>query len=192
MSKNKTSKNIYGATIVIGLLGATAACSAGGQSNEYNLELLVSSIAARLQTADAVALTKWDTHKPVYDPQREAAVIADVQAAAAKYQLSPSDAAAIFSDQIEANKVVQFTLLNQWRRAGNAPSTPRRDLTEIRQQLDRLQTDILQNLATVQPLRTSPDCPAQVARSVGRVATTDQLDAQHLAALDRAAASICR
>jgi chorismate mutase len=192
MRKRETAVKTYMAAAIGAALSTVVACSAGAQDAEHNFEPLVRSMADRLQTADAVALSKWDSGKPVYDPQREAQVIANAQAAAPSYGVSASEASTVFSDQIEANKTVQFALLNQWRRASQAPSTARRSLTDIRRQLDQLQTAILQNLATMDASRSGSPCKSQVAKTVGRIATNYRFDALHLAALDRAAASVCR
>ena len=49
---------------------------------------------------------------------------------------------------MEANKLLQYTLLSDWHREGAAPHTQRRDLqTDIRPQLDDLQGTLLQKLA---------------------------------------------
>ncbi|ADG20797.1 chorismate mutase [Paraburkholderia sp. JPY681] len=165
-------------------------CSAGAQQDAFLP--LVRSMADRLNTADQVALNKWDTGQPVYDPQREAQVIANAVAMASEYGLTTEDVTNIFSDQIEANKEIQYELLSNWMRQGNAPATPRQSLAGvIRPILDKLQANIMLNLKGVAPLRSNTDCQTQVATAVGRVAQQTSLDALHLAALDRAVARIC-
>ena len=82
---------------------------------------------------------------------------------APQYGLSTDDVTTIFSDQMEANKEVQYALLGNWRRAGNAPSTPRQSLTNvIRPELDELQVSILQDLQAVAVWRGTTVCPTQI------------------------------
>ncbi|KVG68778.1 hypothetical protein WJ33_23305 [Burkholderia ubonensis] len=175
------------------MLGSVVACSPGAQAQDTTFVPLVESMAARLQTAYPVALSKFDSGKPVYDKAREAQVIANVERAAPAYQIASEDAAAVFGDQIEASKVAQFALLNDWRRAGQAPSTQRRPLEEIRTELDRLQGDIMRELHLAEPWRTLPDCKIQVAKSVEHVSKEGKFnfDIEQRVALDRAVASVC-
>ncbi|WJF90900.1 chorismate mutase [Paraburkholderia bonniea] len=174
-------------------LWLATACSPGVSAQSNAFVPLVQGMADRLVIADQVALSKWDSGQSVYDPQREAQVLANAAAMAATYNVTAADASAIFADQIEANKEVQYALLNNWRRLAGAPATPRQSLTNvIRPELDALQVSILQNLQALAPLRASADCPLQVALAAGEVAQKNNLDGLHLAGLDRAVAQICR
>ncbi len=131
------------------------------------LEPLLNSIAERLEIADQVALSKWDSKKPVEDKKREQEVIASVVAQAPSYKLAPAAAEQFFSAQIEANKLVQYTHLSDWQFQGKAPDDPRPDLVkQIRPQLDQLQTRLLQQLADFTPQRSDPQCPHWLAEAV--------------------------
>jgi len=128
---------------------------------------LLNSIAERLEIADQVALSKWDSHKPVEDKTREQEVIASVVAQAPSYKLAPAAAEQFFSAQIEANKLVQYTHLSDWQFQGKAPDDPRPDLVkQIRPQLDELQKRLLQQLADFTPQRTDPQCAQWLAEAV--------------------------
>ena len=106
--------------------------------------------------------------------------------------MNATDVASVFADQIEANKEVQYALLNDWRRAGAAPTTPRQSLSgDIRPRLDTLQTSILQSLRDAAPARSQADCLTRVAQDIGRVAHEKSLDTLHRIALDRATARLC-
>lgn len=153
---------------------------------------LVRDMADRVKTADQVALSKWDSGRPVYDPQREAEVIAKAVAAAPAYGLAAQDVEALFTDQIEASKQVQYALLDAWKRQGHAPAWERQSLSdEIRPRLDRLQIEIMEDLQHLAPLRKAADCEAQVERAVEGVVRLDAFDDVHRAALDRAVARVC-
>jgi chorismate mutase len=153
---------------------------------------LVSHLAERVKTADQVALSKWDSGRPVHDPQREAEVIANAVATAPAYGLAAQDVEAFFTDQIEASKQVQYARLDAWKRQGAAPAWERQSLTnEIRPRLDRLQIEIMQDLQRLATARKAPDCEARVAGAVKLVARDVALDGVHRAALDRAVARVC-
>ncbi|MFJ4065465.1 chorismate mutase [Pseudomonas sp. NPDC089996] len=127
---------------------------------------LLEAIEHRLDLAQAVALHKWDKGQPVQASQREQQVLSSVRAAAPAHGLAPERAEAFFTDQIEANKLVQYTLLFHWHRLGAAPDTPRSDLQrEVRPQLDQLQALLLTQLADFE--REKPqDCAAMLATAV--------------------------
>ena len=98
----------------------------------------------------------------------------------------------VFTDQIEANKEVQYALLNDWRRAGAAHTAQRQSLPDvIRPKLDGLQKSILQTLHDAAPARRQADCPVQVAKEISRVSQEKSLDTLHRIALDRATARLC-
>jgi len=172
------------------LLAASFATQAHAQEGAF--APLLRHLADRLVTADQVALSKWDSGQSVYDPAREAKVIANASAQAPAYGLAAPDVSDVFTDQIEANKEVQYALLNDWRRAGAAPTAQRQSLPDvIRPKLDGLQKSILQALRDAAPARGHADCPMQVANEIGRVAQEKSLDSLHRIALDRATARLC-
>nr|WP_315412204.1 chorismate mutase [uncultured Pseudomonas sp.] len=141
--------------------------SANALAAPPTLEPLLNSIAERLEIADQVALSKWDSKKPVEDKQREQEVIASVIAQAPTYKLAPAAAEQFFSAQIEANKLVQYTHLSDWQFQGKAPDDPRPDLVkQIRPKLDELQKRLLQQLADFTPQRTDAQCPQWLASAV--------------------------
>ncbi|QBZ87471.1 chorismate mutase [Pseudomonas viciae] len=149
---------------------------------------LLNAIGERLALADQVALSKWDSHKPVEDRQREREVIAAAVAQAPAYKLSGETVEAFFAAQIEANKMVQYINLSDWALEGKAPDLPRPDLVgQIRPQLDRLQKRLLQQLADFAPYRTDPQCPQWLARATHN----NKQHPVHRLALIRATAELC-
>lgn len=127
------------------------------------LDNLLTVIGERLAIADPVALSKWDSGKPVEDLPREQQVIDGAGARAAEFKLERNDVQQLFRAQIEANKLVQHALLEQWHAAGKAPALPRRSLgDDIRPQLDILQTHLLQGYSAFLPLRYDPRCQARL------------------------------
>lgn len=147
---------------------------------------------SRLKIARQVALAKWDSQKPVEDSAREAIVIAAAVKEAQQVGISPTVATGFFSDQIEANKLVQYGLLADWRRAGIAPPDERVNLlNDIRPELDRLQKGFIQELAAVQVFQSSAQCPVHMAKLSGKYAIDKGLSPLYSIALDRALARFC-
>lgn len=149
---------------------------------------LLGSIQERLVIADQVALSKWDSGKPVEDRPREREVITSAVALAPSYSVPPELAEQFFSAQIEANKLVQYAHLSQWALVGKAPDSPRPDLaTQIRPRLDTLQKQLLQQLAAFATARSDAHCALWLAQAT-QAAATDEL---HRLALTRATAELC-
>ncbi|WP_419711038.1 chorismate mutase [Pseudomonas sp. NFX224] len=171
---------------LLGLLasGAQAATSSAAPDT---LQPLLNTINERLNIADEVALTKWDSGKPIQDTAREALVIANAKKQAVERKVDPDEAADLIAAQIEANKLVQYGLIAQWQAAHKAPDAPRPDLNQIRPKLDELQTRLLQEYADFVPYRVDPECPTWLAEQRSALIK----DALHGQALIRATGELC-
>lgn len=152
------------------------------------LTRLLTTVSDRLSIADQVALSKWDSGKPIQDSPREAQVIAAATQLASTYKLEPQDVSQLLAAQIEANKLVQYALLAKWREAGDAPDSPRPDLVgQIRPQLDLLQRRLLADYAAFAPWRKDPQCATWLSEESLRLAR----DPIHDLALIRATGELC-
>ncbi|MCX5400447.1 chorismate mutase [Streptomyces sp. NBC_00102] len=153
---------------------------------------LTGLVVERLRVGDDVAASKFGTASPVEDPVREAQVLEQVRAAAGTVGVDPDAAAAFFQDQITASKVVQQGLFDRWTDHPEQAPTTRPDLAQIRQKLDRLTTELLQELKDTERLRDNPvGCAAQLAPAGGSGAAREQLDTLHRQALRTATQSVC-
>jgi chorismate mutase len=176
-------KPLFAATCLSLLSSAALA-----ESAPASLAPLLETINQRLAIADQVALTKWDSGKPIQDSPREVQVIANAQKTAPTYQLNPEEIGQFLAAQIEANKLVQYALLSQWNTVGKAPNTPRPDLTnDIRPKLDQIQITLLKQYAAFTPYRTHPSCPTWLAQAT----QTSGKDKPHELALIRATGELC-
>ncbi|TMU79989.1 chorismate mutase [Pseudomonas fluorescens] len=176
------------ANLLTASLLALLATSAHAAAPAETLKPLLETLNERLNIGDLVALTKWDSGKPIQDSPREAQVIANARALAAEHKLDPEDVAQLIAAQMEANKLVQYGLLAQWQAAGAAPDTPRPDLgKQIRPRLDELQTRLLQQYADFAPYRHDANCPVWLAKA--RSGLTH--DVLHELALTRATGELC-
>lgn len=176
------------ANLLTGTLLALLAATVQAAAPAETLKPLVQTLNERLNIGDLVALTKWDSGKPIQDSPREAQVIANARTLATERQLDPEDVAQLLAAQMEANKLVQYGLLARWQAAGAAPDTPRPDLgKQIRPRLDELQTRLLQQYADFAPYRHDADCPKWLANARNGLTR----DALHDLALTRATGELC-
>ncbi|HWO30716.1 MAG TPA: gamma subclass chorismate mutase AroQ, partial [Candidatus Acidoferrum sp.] len=135
----------------LAFLAALNICAAGGaypQNAIDKLQPLVETSAERVVMAEQVALAKWESGAPVEDVPREEQVIVRAIKAGASRGLDQAAVSNFFRAQIEANKLVQYSLLAEWRRVGQAPDHTPVNLAEtIRPELDQLETALIAELA---------------------------------------------
>ena len=175
----------------LAIIGASAA---RGQGAIDRLQPLVATSARRLVIAEQVALAKWDSGAAVEDLPREAQVISDAARSGGSRGLDPTSVSTFFKAQIEANKVIQYSLLADWRRSGRAPAHAPIDLVAtIRPELDRVQTALIAELADTVAIRASTTCRADVAKAIGKYISEHKHEVRPLqsVALDRALAASC-
>lgn len=180
------------AAVLFALPAAHASSLSSATSQPPALEPLIQSIIERNAIADQVALGKWNGHTPVFDPAREQQLLESVRHKAHRYQLQPDDAALFQLGQMEANRLIQYQLLDRWHREGKVPPTQRISLNELRHQLDTLQDNQLEALARIEPLRHQNDCAETVSRTAQRMARQSTLDNEHRLALTRSLGDICQ
>jgi chorismate mutase len=172
-------------------------CSEGRaypQNARDKLQPLVETSARRLGFAEQVALAKWDTSTPVEDAAREAQVIASATKAGESRGLDPAWVSHFFKVQIEANKLVQYSLIAEWRRLGKAPDhTPVSLAAAIRPELDKVQDELIAELAETVEIRTSASCRMDIAKAVGKYlsALKNSFSATKSMALNRAMGAFC-
>ncbi|KPA92363.1 putative chorismate mutase [Pseudomonas asplenii] len=175
------------ASLLLAACLSTSALAASPPAPD-SLAPLLQTISERLTIANQVALTKWDSGKPVEDSTREQQVIANAREQAQAYQLKPEEVGQFIAAQIEANKLVQYALLAKWRNAGKAPVIARPDLvTQIRPVMDQLQVKLLKQYAAFAPHRQDPQCPAWLSQARRDLAS----DNIHDLALVRAVGELC-
>jgi chorismate mutase len=173
------------------IIGTSAA---RGQGAIDRLQPLVETSARRLLIAKQVALAKWDSGAAVEDLLREAQVIRDAVRDGVSRGLDPASVSNFFKAQIEANKVIQYSLLADWRRSGRAPAHAPIDLVAtIRPELDSVQTALIAELADTAAIRASTTCRADVAKAIGKYTLEHKHEGEPLQsiALDRALAASC-
>jgi chorismate mutase len=176
--------------VAIALAGRTA--TARAQIGVECFQPLVRTSAERLAIGRRVALAKWDTDSPVTDTTREEQVILSAIKEGESYHLKRKFISDFFRAQIEANKLVQYSLLADWYRAGRAPTHKPIDLSGLRARFDELQTELIKELANSKNIRANAECHEYVAKAIGKYQVGKQRrDRLEIIALDRAQAATC-
>jgi len=170
---------------------ATATVSTGSSVAPTELGPLVSAVAERLSTADAVAAAKWGTGKPIDDPAREAEVLRAVAEQGRRENLDPSRVEQVFRDQIEASKDVQRGLFAYWSAVPQAVPEPRPDLASVWPVLDRLNVEIVAQMSTHRRVLAGPGCLPDLLEGAVDVVASGRPDGLHQAGLARALRSVC-
>ncbi|KDN77388.1 chorismate mutase [Streptomyces olindensis] len=169
-----------------------AAAAGHAAAASHGLGTIIELIAQRLLLADKVAAAKYGTDTPIDDPVREAQILDDVRARATGLGLDPDAVAAVFRDQIEANKLVQRGLYARWDAHPDERPTERPDLAkEVRPALDRITTQLLAALAETEQARALPSCGPRLVTAAGWSAFDHRLDVLHVKGLGRALPSVC-
>lgn len=177
------------AVLLVG--GGTPAAGTGSTSSYARLHPLSSLSAQRLATADLVAAAKYGTGAPVDDPARERQVLEAVARQAAAAGADPAAAVRIFRDQIEANKFVQRALHRAWDADPSTAPAGRPDLAVVREEINRLNGELVRAVAASAPARNAPSCRGVLAATTAHVRHARHLDAPHTVALVRATRTVC-
>ncbi|MEE4492919.1 gamma subclass chorismate mutase AroQ [Streptomyces sp. BE230] len=153
--------------------------------------MLADLSARRLATARPVAAAKWGTGRPVDDPVREQQVLDTAARQAREAGADPAATTRILRDQIEANKRVQRALHRRWDADPTRAPVLRPDLAEVREEINRLNADLVRAIADSVRVRTDPSCGGTLTAAVARVRRHDHLDRLHAAELTHALRSVC-
>jgi chorismate mutase len=153
---------------------------------------LVDLAAQRVQVADTVAASKWGTDSSITDPVREQAVLTSATMKSAQLGIDPAISVRVFTDQIEANKAVQYALYSRWSAYPDQAPTVRPDLGRLRPILDHITDELLAQLKLTQDLRADPACGGQLASARQHIEQAHAFNRVHGDALGRATASLCQ
>lgn len=155
-----------------------------------SLGVWVQRVAARNATAHDVAAYKFVAGRPIEDPQREAAVLAEKRDRAVQRGVDPDAVVHTYRQLIEANKLLQHADFQRFL-LGRTPSPPP-SLDAIRERIDTLDERLLSQWAQLDDVRAAPDCPRQLARAIALQGTrTSPLDEATRIALVRATLGFC-
>jgi chorismate mutase len=180
--------------ITLALLIAVAERGSCAQTRLELLAPLVEASARRLAIADKVALAKIRSHTAIEDSHRENVVIASAVEEGRAKGLAEASISRFFGAQIEASKLVQYSLVARWNRSGVLPEEEAVSLTDvIRPSLDQIQTGIIDQLAATASIRSRATCASDIAKAIGEYNSKHRkdFDTLHAIALDRSLAAAC-
>ena len=153
---------------------------------------LVDAAAQRLQTAEPVAATKWLTGGSIEDPQRVDQVLAAVRADATGRGVDGDYVRGIFTDQIHATEAIEYTRFAQWKLDPAAAPGVAPDLAASRATIDRLNTEMVEQVALHSSALRSADCTATLDDAKAAVTNARTLDPLYQQALSFSTRAYCR
>src|SRR5689334_5739947 len=138
--------------LIFGWVAAVQAEPARFTTEQAEVERIFELADQRLAVMAAVAAVKWQTKAPIFDPQRETAVIQRAADLGAPMGLAGEPVKHLFELQARLAREVQTSLHEQWRAHGFASSEPVTTLAALRPKLDGLTVDILQAVYLAAPV----------------------------------------
>jgi cyclohexadienyl dehydratase len=112
----------------------------------------------RLALMPGVAATKWQTHAPIADPERERVVIRHAGELAAPQGLDAEPVEGVFEVQVRLAREWEERLTADWKARGFSFAGPIPDLaTQLRPQLDKVTTELLRALYLAAPEFRDPE-----------------------------------
>jgi chorismate mutase len=152
---------------------------------------LVDAATQRLQTAEPVAASKWMTGGPVEDPARVDQVLTAVSAEAKGKGVDVDYVRRLFGDQINATEAIEYTRLAQWKLDPKSAPGVAPDLAASRATIDRLNTEMVDQVALHLSDLRSPDCTGTLDDARTAVASARALDPLYQQALTFSTHSYC-
>jgi chorismate mutase len=168
----------------------TTAPALGDDANPL-LEL-VGAATQRLQTAEPVAASKWNTGGSIEDPQRVEQVLGAVSADATGRDVDADYVRRIFTDQIDATEAIEYTRFAQWKLDPASAPGVAPDLAASRAIIDRLNGEMVEQVALQWSVLHSPECSGTLDDAKTAIANSRMLDPLYQQALAFSTRSYCR
>lgn len=144
---------------------------------------LVDAAAARLQTAESVAVAKWVKGDLIEDTKRVVQVLDSVDADGKNHGLDEAYVRRVFTDQINATEGIEYVRFSQWKLdPGSAPGKAA-DLSESRAAIDGFDQTMVAALAANQAVLHGPNCAQTLNDARGAVIASRSLDPLYQQAL---------
>jgi acetolactate decarboxylase len=116
-----------------------------------DLDRLLRLMRQRLALMHDVARWKWNTGKPITDPQRERELLHSVVERGRGKGLDPELVQSFFAAQMEASRLVQQADFDRRKANKQKPFADTTSLAELRQRIDHLNSELIDALADVRP-----------------------------------------
>jgi chorismate mutase len=167
----------------------TTAPALGDDANP--LYELVDAATQRLQTAEPVAASKWNTGGPIEDPPRVEQVLGAVSADATGKDVDADYVTRIFTDQIDATEAIESSRFAQWKLDPASAPGAAPDLAASRAIIDRLNGEMVEQVALQWSVLHSPECNGTLDDAKTAVANARGLDPLYQQALAFSTHSYC-
>lgn len=152
---------------------------------------LVDAAALRLQTADAVAASKWINGGPITDPVRVQQVLTAVSALAESLSVPGDFVTEVFTDQIDATEAIQYSRFSAWKFNPASAPIAAPELSTSRGVIDDLNRRMVTEIAEGWPVLDGPGCADALDAARSAVGERRGLDPLYRQALDSATRSYC-
>jgi chorismate mutase len=118
-------------------------------------------------------------------------VLRDVSADATRNGVEPDYVRRIFTDQIHATEALEYSRFAQWKLDPSAAPGVAPDLASSRETIDRLNSEMVDQIAMQWVVLHSPDCTRLLADAKAAVTAVRSLDPLYQQALDFSTHSYC-
>lgn len=105
----------------------------------------------RLALMHHVSRSKWNSKRPISDPQREDTLLHTMETAGQKRGLEPRFTRTFFAAQMAAARRIQEADHARWREEKRGPFRDAPDLASLRKRIDSLNQELLDTLAEARP-----------------------------------------
>ncbi len=174
---------LIGVAFFLAFGGIAAAASRFADPGD-DVARVYAAIDARLSLMPEVAAWKWTHRRPVFDEERERAVVANAAARAPYFGLTPESVQRVFETQIKIARAVQTALFETWRNEGFPTDRAIRDLeTDLRPLLDTIGSEQLAALYWARAELSRVAVTEEISRSLRHMASFAGVTAQDLAEL---------
>jgi chorismate mutase len=139
------------------------------------IDRLLHLMEQRLTVMHEVARSKWNTGKPITDPQRERELLQSVAELGRNKGLDPELVRSFFAAQMEAARLVQRADFDRWEAKRQEPFADPTSLQVLRQQIDTLNSELIDALAEVRPRLFGPTVQQALPQRAKEILAGDDL-----------------
>ncbi len=130
------------------------------------VDAVLDLMRARLALMQDVARWKWNSGKPVHDPQREVELLERLTGQAQDAGLDTEFARDFFQSQMQASKIIQQAAFEAWQADGSKRFADVPDLqTELRPKIGDISHRLVTELAALQEELSSADVQQRIRSS---------------------------
>ncbi|MGB8408262.1 MAG: chorismate mutase [Mycobacterium sp.] len=183
---------VLAAGVIVGTTSVIAPPAGADPATPPNpLFQLVDTAAARLQTAEPVAATKWVKGDLIDDTKRVVEVLDSVDADGKNHGLDEAYVRRVFTDQINATEGIEYVRFSQWKLDPASAPAHAPDLSESRAAIDGFDQTMVAALAANQAVLHGPNCATTLNDARGAVIAARGLDPMYQQALSLATRLYC-